>query len=165
MTHIGLLSDTHGHLPRSLFKHFEHVDEIWHAGDIGSTQLLDTLEQFKPLRAVWGNIDGQNIRIRTHEHLHFQVEQTSIYMTHIGGYPPRYHKLSLPHILHARPHLFICGHSHILKVIPDTQHNLLHINPGACGLQGWHRVSTLVRFSIHHDRIHHLEVIEIKKGE
>ena len=165
MIKIGLLSDTHSFLPPQVFQHFKDVDEIWHAGDIGSTVLSDELEKFKPLRAVWGNIDGADMRIRYKEHLHFSIEEVSVYMTHIGGYPPSYNAISKPQILKHRPHLFISGHSHILKVMPDPVLNLLHINPGACGKHGWHRVSTLVRFVIEHDRVTKLEVVELgKKG-
>ncbi len=161
MTRIGLLSDTHSYLLPQVFEHFKDVDEIWHAGDIGNLEVANALEAFKPLRAVWGNIDGAELRVRYPEHLHFQVEEVRIYMTHIGGYPPKYNTVSKPHLLQHRPHLFICGHSHILKVVPDAALNLLHINPGACGIQGWHKVKTLIRFSIHHDKITALEVIEL----
>lgn len=163
MTRIGLLSDTHGYLPPQVFGHFRDVDEIWHAGDIGSVDVANELEAFKPFRAVWGNIDGADLRIRYPEHLHFSIEEVSIYITHIGGYPPNYNAVSKPHLLRTRPHLFICGHSHILKVIPDPALNLLHLNPGACGKQGWHKVNTLMRFSIDHDRVKELEVIELGK--
>ena len=163
MTKIGLLSDTHSFLPSKVFEHFKEVDEIWHAGDIGSLDVADALEKFKPFRAVWGNIDGGEIRTRYSEHLHFSIEEVSIYMTHIGGYPPSYNAISKPLIQKYRPHLFISGHSHILKVMPDSIHNLLHINPGACGKSGWHKVSTLVRFTVHIDRITNLEVIELGK--
>jgi putative phosphoesterase len=163
MVKIGLLSDTHGYLPEQVFEHFAHIDEIWHAGDIGTLEVADALEKFKPLRAVYGNIDGAELRGRYPEHLHFRIEQVPIYMTHIGGYPPKYNAISKPEIVKSKPHLFIAGHSHILKVIPDNALNLLHINPGACGKHGWHKISTLVRFDIDHDRIRNLEVIELGK--
>ena len=163
MKAIGLLSDTHGFLPDAVFKHFEKVDEIWHAGDIGNLEVLDALTQFKPLRAVYGNIDGQEIRIRCEEHLLFEIEAVKVYMTHIGGYPPKYNADVKPLLIKHKPHLFIAGHSHILKVIPDAELNLLHINPGACGKQGWHKVSTLVRFNVSNNRISDLEIIELKK--
>lgn len=163
MTRIGLLSDTHGYLSEKVFEHFKDVDEIWHAGDIGTTQVSDALEKFKPLRAVTGNIDGADLRIRYPEHMLFYIEDVPVYITHIGGYPPKYNAVSKPIILKHHPHLFICGHSHILKVMPDPKLNLLHINPGACGQHGWHRVSTLIRFTIDQDRVKNLEVIELGK--
>jgi putative phosphoesterase len=163
MTKIGLLSDTHSYLPEHVYKHFANVDEIWHAGDIGSIEVADALEKFKPFRAVYGNIDGADLRIRYHEHLHFTIENVPIYMTHIGGYPPNYNAISKPQIQEFKPHLFICGHSHILKVMPDPIFNLLHINPGACGKHGWHKISTLVRFDIDDNRVRNLEIIELGK--
>jgi uncharacterized protein len=164
MVKIGLLSDTHSYLPPQIFEHFKEVDEIWHAGDIGSVLVAEQLEKFKPLRAVWGNIDGADLRRRYPEHLHFNIENVPVFMTHIGGYPPKYNPVSQALILQYKPHLFICGHSHILKIMPDNELNLLHINPGACGKYGWHKVSTLIRFTIDHDRITQLEVIELSKG-
>jgi phosphoesterase, MJ0936 family len=158
---IGLLSDTHSSLPDAIFHHFAQVDEIWHAGDIGNMEVVHTLQTFKPLRAVYGNIDGHEIRQLFPEDLFFSIEQVKIYMTHIGGYPPNYNARTKAILLQNRPHLFICGHSHILKVIPDNTLQLLHINPGACGLQGWHKVKTLIRFEIAVDRIANLEVIEL----
>lgn len=163
MRRIGLLSDTHSYLPESVFTHFDEVDEIWHAGDIGNTQTADTLEAFKPLRAVYGNIDGHDLRVRYPEHSFFRIEETTILMLHIGGYPPKYNRESLALIQQYKPHVFICGHSHILKVIPDPTYNLLHLNPGACGQHGWHKVSTLLRFTINKDRIQELEIIELGK--
>ncbi|MBL7764633.1 MAG: metallophosphoesterase family protein [Chitinophagaceae bacterium] len=163
MTSIGLLSDTHGTLIPEIFHHFKDVDEIWHAGDIGNLEVADQLETFKPFRAVYGNIDGAELRVRYPEHLHFTLEQTAVYMTHIGGYPPKYNIQSKEQIAIHHPHLFICGHSHILKVMPDPVFNLLHVNPGACGKQGWHKVNTLIRFVVNGDHLEKLEVIEIKK--
>lgn len=141
--------------------HFKDVDEIWHAGDLGSLELAERLEVFKPFRAVYGNIDGQDLRIRYPEVLSFECEQLKVLMLHIGGYPPKYNPQSRKLIQKEKPGLLICGHSHILKVIPDAQNNLLHLNPGACGLQGWHQIKTLMRFSIHGYRIENLEVIEL----
>lgn len=163
MVKIGLISDTHGTLHQSVFNHFEQVDEIWHAGDIGSIEVANQLESFKPFRAVYGNIDGQYLRARYPMYMHFTIEQVSILMMHIGGYPPKYNAESKALLSTYKPHLFVCGHSHILKVIPDSERNLLHINPGACGKQGWHKVNTLIRFDINHDRLQNLEVIEIAK--
>jgi uncharacterized protein len=160
MTRIGLLSDTHGFLPKAVFEHFKDVDEIWHAGDIGTVEVSNQLEAFKPLKAVWGNIDGQDIRIRFPEHLFFTIENVPVLIMHIG-YPPKYNAESKKLIAQYKPHLFICGHSHILKVMPDGINNLLHINPGACGKQGWHKVSTLIRLTIDGDRVSNLEVIEL----
>jgi hypothetical protein len=144
-----------------VFTHFKEVDEIWHAGDIGDTQTADALEAFKPLRAVYGNIDGHELRARYKEHEYFTIEQVPVLLMHIGGYPPKYNSSALPLIKKYQPHLFICGHSHILKVMPDAKHNLLHINPGACGKHGWHKVSTLIRFVVQGARIEQLEVIEL----
>ncbi|GEP93769.1 metallophosphoesterase family protein [Chitinophaga cymbidii] len=158
---IGLMSDTHGYLHPQVFRYFEHVDEIWHAGDIGSVALADELEAFKRLRAVYGNIDGQDIRIRYPEHNLFICEGVKVWMTHIGGYPPKYTPVLKPHIREKRPKLFISGHSHILKIVPDPALQLLHINPGACGKQGWHKVKTLVRFELTNGEIKGMEVIEL----
>lgn len=158
---IGLMSDTHGYLHPQVFRYFEQVDEIWHAGDIGSVALADELEAFKRLRAVYGNIDGQDIRIRYPEHNLFICEGVKVWMTHIGGYPPKYTPALKPHIREKRPKLFISGHSHILKIAPDPALQLLHINPGACGKQGWHKVKTLVRFELTNGEIKGMEVIEL----
>lgn len=164
MIRIGLMSDTHGTLPDQVYKHFHDVDEIWHAGDIGHIDVANALEEFKPLRAVWGNIDGQDIRIRYKEALSFQIEETPVLMLHIGGYPPKYNPQSKKLIIEKKPHLFICGHSHILKVIPDANLNLLHINPGACGKQGWQKVNTLVKLEISGPKITDLKVIEFPRS-
>jgi len=163
MTRIGLLSDTHGFVPEALFTHFANVDEIWHAGDIGDVATANRLETFKPFRAVYGNIDGHELRARYPEHLLFTLEDVPVLITHIGGYPPRYNTAIKPLLNQSKPHLFICGHSHILKVMPDPARQLLHINPGACGKQGWHKVSTLIRFELADARVHNLEVIELGK--
>jgi hypothetical protein len=163
MTRIGLLSDTHSFLPEALFTHFADVDEIWHAGDIGDVATANRLETFKPFRAVYGNIDGHELRARYPEHLMFTLEGVPVLMTHIGGYPPRFNTAIKPMLNQSKPHLFICGHSHILKVMPDPSRQLLHINPGACGKQGWHKISTLVRFELADARVHNLEVIELGK--
>ena len=163
MKKIGLLSDTHGFLPPQIFSHFEDVDEIWHAGDIGTLEVADELEKFKPLRAIVGNIDGHELRIRYPEFMFFTIENVSVLITHIGGYPPKYNFESKALIAKYKPHLFISGHSHILKMMPDNHLNLLHINPGACGKHGWHKISTLVRFQIENDRLNNVEIIEIKK--
>jgi uncharacterized protein len=163
MKRIGLISDTHSHLEESVFEYFEACDEIWHAGDIGAASVADRLEAFRPLRAVYGNIDEPSIRRRFPEDLRFELEGVEVFMTHIGGYPGRYNK-RVRQLLRARPPgLYICGHSHILKVMPDKQLGLLHINPGAAGLQGFHKVKTVVRFSLREGRVEDLQVIELGK--
>lgn len=158
---IGLMSDTHSYLHPKVFHHFEKVDQIWHAGDIGNMELADELEAFKPFRAVWGNVDGQELRVRYPEHDLFTCEGVKVWMTHIGGYPPRYTAALKPYIKQKRPQLFISGHSHILKIMPDPALQLLHINPGACGKQGWHKVKTLVRFDVVKGEMKNMEVIEL----
>lgn len=165
MTRIGLLSDTHGMLDERIFEHFSNCDEIWHAGDIGSPALLDKLIVFKPTRAVWGNIDGHDLRARLPRHNRFRIEGITVWLTHIGGYPGKYDPLVKPDIFFNPPKLFICGHSHILKVKYDRQLQLLHINPGAAGKYGFHTVQTLVRFEIDGEDISNLEVIELKPKE
>ncbi len=161
MTRIGLISDTHGYLDDAVFKHFDKCDEVWHAGDFGDIELADKLAAFKPLRGVYGNIDGKDVRIVHPEHQRFLCEAVDVWMTHIGGYPNRYSTQVKPAIFTVPPKLFICGHSHILKVISDKKLNLLHLNPGAAGKHGWHKVRTLLRFSIDDDKISNLEIVEL----
>jgi putative phosphoesterase len=163
MTRIGLISDTHGFLDDAVFKHFENCDEIWHAGDFGNIELADKLAAFKPFRGVYGNIDGTDVRQVYPEHLRFMCEKVDVWMTHIGGYPDRYAPDVKREIYTKPPGLFISGHSHILKVIYDKKINCLHLNPGAAGKQGWHKVRTLIRFSITDEKIHTLDVIELHK--
>lgn len=163
MIRIGLISDTHGFLDDAVFKHFENCDEIWHAGDFGNIELADKLAAFKPLRGVYGNIDGTDVRQVYPEHLRFMCEKVDVWMTHIGGYPDRYAPDVKREIYTKPPGLFISGHSHILKVIYDKKINCLHLNPGAAGKQGWHKVRTLIRFSITDEKIHTLDVIELHK--
>ncbi|MEM9525050.1 MAG: metallophosphoesterase family protein [Bacteroidota bacterium] len=158
---IGLLSDTHSHLDPRVFEHFVDCDEIWHAGDIGDAEVLDKLEDFKPVRAVYGNIDDAAMRLRLPLNQQFTVEGLSVFMTHIGGYPGRYAPRVRKLLDSEKPGLYVCGHSHILKVMPDKKRGLLHMNPGACGNHGFHRVKTLLRFSIKEGRIDNLEVIEL----
>ena len=158
---IGLISDTHGYFDESVFTHFENCDEIWHVGDFGSMEVIERLEAFKPLRGVYGNIDDKDIRLKFPEHLRFQCEQVDVWMTHIGGYPGRYAAGVKPEIVNNPPKLFISGHSHILKVQYDPKLQLLHLNPGAAGKQGWHKVKTIMRFEINADKIENLEVIEL----
>lgn len=165
MTRIGLLSDTHSFLDERVFKHFEACDEIWHAGDFGNIGLVDQLSAFKPLRGVYGNIDGAQIRAMMPLDLRFECDGVPVFMTHIGGYPGRYEP-RVGRMLKDDPPvngLFISGHSHILKVMPDRNLQFLHINPGACGNEGWHKVKTLVRFSLNEGQISELEVIELGK--
>lgn len=157
------MSDTHSYLHPQVIRYFDKVDEIWHAGDIGDIKVADELEAFKPFRAVFGNIDGKDVRVRYPEQLRFTMEGVDVLMTHIGGYPGKYAPGVRELIKQQPPKLFICGHSHILKVMPDPAFQLLHINPGACGQQGWHKVKTLVRFELEAGRIQQLEVIELPK--
>jgi hypothetical protein len=160
MTRIGLLSDTHGSIPVKLFEFFKDCDQIWHVGDIGNVQVIEQLEKFKPLTAVHGNIDGAEVRIICPEFQSFSVENVKVLMTHIGGYPGRYESKAFARIRKEKPGLFISGHSHILKVIYDQKHNLLHINPGASGKFGLHQKITMVRFAVDGDEIKDLEVFE-----
>ncbi|QJD97658.1 metallophosphoesterase family protein [Mucilaginibacter robiniae] len=161
MIRIGLLSDTHGYLDDAVFKHFADCDEIWHAGDFGTLELADQLAAFKPLRGVYGNIDGQDIRQIYPLNLRFMCEQVDVWITHIGGYPGKYNPEVRAEIYANPPQLFITGHSHILKVMYDKKISCLHLNPGAAGKQGWHKVKTLMKFSITADKIHDLQVIEL----
>ena len=160
MKRIGLLSDTHGYLDDAVFKYFEECDEIWHAGDFGAN-VAAQLAQFKPLRGVYGNIDGKDIRAEFPEHLKFDCEQVPGWMTHIGGYPDHYAPNVKKEIYTKPPQLFISGHSHILKVVFDPKIQCLHINPGAAGKHGWHKVRTLIRFCISEEKIHTLDAIEL----
>ena len=161
MKKIGLMSDTHSYLHPQVFKYFEDVDEIWHGGDIGNVAVADQLEAFKPFRAVYGNVDGADIRIRYPEVLRFTLEEVPVMMIHIGGYPGKYAPGVKALIQQEPTKLFISGHSHILKVMPDPALHLLHMNPGACGQQGWHKVKTLLRFQLDKGNIQNLEVIEL----
>lgn len=161
MTRIGLISDTHHLLDEAVFKHFENTDEIWHAGDFGTSEISDALKAFKPLRGVYGNIDGRDIRSEFPEELIFTCEGVKVFMKHIGGYPNKYAPGVRDTILRERPQIFISGHSHILKVMFDPKLQCLHMNPGAAGKQGWHKVRTLIRFVIDGADIKNCEVIEL----
>lgn len=163
MTHIGVLSDTHSYLDKRVFEHFKDVDEIWHAGDIGSYEVLQKLREFKPTRAVFGNMDGGDVRYSLSEFYRFRVEDVNVLLTHIGGYPGHYNPWLIPMFQRETPNLFVCGHSHILKVMYDDTWKMLTMNPGAAGLEGWQRVQTLLRFAINGDKIQDLEVIELGK--
>lgn len=162
MKRIGLLSDTHSWWDDRYLIHFADCDEIWHAGDIGSELVIKQLEAHCPVRAVCGNIDGQDIRSRFSEVLKFKIEECNVIMTHIGGYPGKYSPAIRSRIYRERPQLFIAGHSHILKVMYDDIVDCLHINPGAAGRQGWQQVRTLVKFIIDGKEIKELEVIELQ---
>ncbi|MBE9586248.1 metallophosphoesterase family protein [Mucilaginibacter sp. JRF] len=161
MTRIGLISDTHSYLDDAVFKHFEQCDEIWHAGDIGNLELADKLAAFKPFKAVYGNIDGGDIRRVYPENLRFKCEDVDVCITHIGGYPGKYSPQVRNEIYANPPQLFICGHSHILKVMFDERIKCLHLNPGAAGKQGWHKVRTLMRFIIDGPKIQDMQIIEL----
>lgn len=163
MTRIGLLSDTHNYLDEAVFKHFENCDEVWHAGDFGSGIIADKLKQFKPLKGVYGNIDGYDIRSVYPEKLIWNCEDVKVYMTHIGGHPGRYAPGIKQELIRNNARLFICGHSHILKIIYDDKLDCLHINPGSAGNQGWHKIKTIVRFAIDGSTIKDCEVIELGK--
>ncbi len=161
MTHIGILSDTHGYLDKRVFEHFKDCDEIWHAGDIGTMEVLNKLRQFKPTRAVYGNIDSGDIRYSLTEFYRFKVEEVNVLMTHIGGYPGHYNPWLLPMFKRETPQLFVSGHSHILKVQYDPVWEMLTINPGAAGKQGWQKVQTLLKLCINGDKMENLEVVEL----
>lgn len=158
---IGLMSDTHAHIDDQIFDFFKDCDQVWHAGDIGNTATADRLESFKKFRAVYGNIDGHELRAQYPKELHFECAGITVWMTHIGGYPGRYPKYIYNKLKWYKPTLFICGHSHILKIMRDKEIGCLHMNPGACGLHGFHRVKTLIRFSIKNKKIKDVEVIEL----
>lgn len=162
MKRIGLLSDTHGYWDERYLKYFEECDEIWHAGDIGSKEVMDRLMAFKPFRGVYGNIDGQDIRKILPEINRFRLEDADILIKHIGGYPGKYDSQIKKILNISAPTLFISGHSHILKVKYDKEYGMLHINPGAAGKYGFHTVRTIVRFSIEQGNFSDLEVIELK---
>jgi putative phosphoesterase len=161
MRRIGLIADTHGFLDEAVFKHFEACDEVWHIGDFGEKDLADKLGAFKPLRGVYGNIDGNDIRAIYPEQLVFMCEEVKVMLRHIGGYPPKYNPETRKELDIHQPQLFISGHSHILKVIYDDKRKCLHINPGAAGKHGWHKVRTLVRFVVDGKEMKNCEVIEL----
>lgn len=162
MRKIGLLSDTHNHYDPKFTHYFRSCDELWHAGDIGSMELIERLEKIAPVRAVYGNIDGQELRLKFPKIQSFFCEKVKVLLTHIGGYPHKYPPEIQELLALHQPQLFICGHSHILKVIYDKQYELLHINPGAAGIQGFHQVQTLITFYIDGTQIRDLELIELE---
>lgn len=163
MKKILLLSDTHSHIDDGIIKHVHWADEVWHAGDIGDVSVTDAIMALKPLRAVYGNIDDNVIRIQFPKHLFFNCEDVKVWITHIGGYPGRYPARIRAILDSKRPDLFICGHSHILKVMSDKKYNLLHMNPGAAGRHGFHKVCTMLRFEVYRGKISSLEVVEFKR--
>ncbi len=163
MKKILLISDTHGYIDEKIIKYANQVDEIWHAGDIGDISVTDTLKTIKPLKAVYGNIDNQKIRSEFPLHNRFLCEKVDVWITHIGGYPKKYNPKIIDELRSNPPDLFICGHSHILKVINDKELNLLHINPGAIGKHGLHNVRTMIQFEISGDKIENLSIVEFKR--
>jgi putative phosphoesterase len=163
MKKIVLLSDTHGYIDDQILKFIKQADEVWHAGDIGTIEVADTIANLKPLRAVYGNIDGKLIRAEYPLDTKFIIEDVSVWITHIGGYPNKYDFRVREELAKNPPKLFICGHSHILKVIFDKKLNILHMNPGAAGKQGFHNIRTMLRFEIDKGAISNLEIIELEK--
>lgn len=161
MKKILLLSDTHSYLDPALKKHVIAADEVWHAGDIGDVNVTDQLKELKTLRAVYGNIDGKELRAEFSKNQIFELEGLKIFITHIGGYPGRYARGIQEAIQHVKPDIFICGHSHILKVMPDKRNNLIAINPGAAGHHGFHKIRTCIRFQLNNGKIEKPEVIEL----
>ena len=160
---ILLLSDTHGHLDQKIIKYINGVDEVWHAGDIGTKAVVEGISALKTIRGVYGNIDGHELRSMFPENQIFRCEDIKVLMTHIGGYPGNYNARVKNLISKEKPELYICGHSHILKVIHDPKNKLLHMNPGACGVQGFHQTRTLLRFEISKNKIENLEALELGK--
>lgn len=163
MTKILLLSDTHGHIDDTIMKYVGQADEVWHAGDIGDLRVADAIKAEKPLRAVYGNIDGNEARLEFPLNNRFMCEGVDVWITHIGGYPGKYSPAIRQDLMLNPPKLFICGHSHILKVQFDQKLGLLHMNPGAAGVSGFHQVRTMLRFTIEGEKIDNLEVVEIGK--
>ncbi len=163
MKKILLLSDTHSHIDDTILKYIHQADEVWHAGDIGDVVVTTTIQKFKTLRAVYGNIDDAQMRLKFPLHDRFLCEEVSVWLTHIGGHPEKYNLAIRTELEHNPPQLFICGHSHILKVQFDKKYNLLYINPGAAGKSGFHQVRTMIRFVIDGKLVKDLEIIEIEK--
>ncbi|GAA4271262.1 metallophosphoesterase family protein [Aquimarina gracilis] len=163
MKKILLLSDTHSYIDDRILHYVKEADEVWHAGDIGDLKVTDAIEAITPLKAVYGNIDNDKARATFPLNQRFICEGVSVWITHIGGYPPKYNRVTREEIRLNPPKLFICGHSHILKVIPDHKNGLLHMNPGAAGTHGFHKVRTMLRFTLASGKIENLEVIELGK--
>lgn len=165
MIKVGILSDTHGFIPDALFTFFEQCDEIWHAGDWGDLETFQKLKEFKKLRTVWGNIDGREVRLEMPEINRFTVEELEVCMLHIGGYPDKYSPQFRKELLNGKPDVMICGHSHILKVVRDKKLGLMHFNPGAAGIKGFHQVCTALRLNIEGKRMFDLEVWEVPRNQ
>ena len=163
MKKILLLSDTHGFIDAQILKYVKLADEVWHSGDIGDIEVTDTIKSLKPLRGVYGNIDDKTIRAEFPLDNKFTVENVTVWITHIGGYPYRYKPRVKEEIERNPPKIFICGHSHILKVQYDKKLNVLHLNPGACGKHGFHKIRTMLRFELNKGAIENLEIIELAK--
>jgi uncharacterized protein len=163
MRKIGLLSDTHGFLEPKLFEFFQSCDELWHAGDFGNLDTADQLAAYKPLRGVYGNIDDHKVRAVYPKHLKFKCEEVKVWMTHIGGYPGHYDISVRSGLLDDAPNLFVCGHSHILRVMFDKKFSFLYLNPGAGGHYGFHKVKTFLRFEIEGSNIKNLEILELPR--
>lgn len=163
MKRIGILSDTHGYMPPQLYDFFKDCDELWHAGDWGDIQTFDAVSTFKPLKTVWGNIDGKELRSEIPETLLFEAEQLKVLMIHIGGYPGKYSARCLELIKQNRPDILVCGHSHILKIMRDKTYGLMHFNPGAAGFKGFHSLSTALRFVVDGRQMKEMEVWEMPK--
>ena len=163
MKKILLLSDSHSYIDDRILDYASQADEIWHCGDFGNPEIIEKLEKITTLRGVYGNIDGEKVRKIFPEISRFTVENVEVLMIHIGGYPGKYSPLTKKEIAEKAPNLFISGHSHILKAMYDQKNNLLHLNPGACGKEGWHKTRTMMRFEINGDKIENLEVIELGK--
>lgn len=158
---ILLLSDTHGYLDEAIFSHIKNADEVWHAGDFGTMEVAEKIQKIKPLRGVWGNIDGRDIRNTFPLDNRFSLDGLDVWMTHIGGYPGHYEKRVRDILEINPPAIFICGHSHILKVMRDQKYNTLCMNPGAAGIYGFHKMRTMLRFEINNSKIEKLEAIEL----
>ncbi|MBW3544927.1 MAG: metallophosphatase family protein [Bacteroidetes bacterium] len=158
---IGLLSDTHGYIDERILHHLQGCDEIWHAGDIGSAEVMGELSKIAPVKGVWGNIDARELRKEFPEHQHFHCEGKKIWMTHIGGAPPRYNPAIRPLLKEEKPDIFICGHSHILRVENDPVFNVLYLNPGAAGRHGFHKMRTMLRFTLNGGAMSDMQAIEL----
>ena len=165
MKKILLLSDTHSCIDESILKYVKQADEVWHAGDIGNLQVTDEIKKYKPLRAVYGNIDDAEARLEFPEEQVFVCEGMKVYMIHIGGYPGKYRAQVKNQLLREKPGLYICGHSHILKIQYDPQYSVLHLNPGAAGISGFHQVRTMLRFVLDQGNIKDMELIEWPKNK
>ncbi|NLR91081.1 metallophosphoesterase family protein [Flammeovirga agarivorans] len=163
MIQVGIISDTHSYIDDRIIEHLKDCDEIWHAGDIGTEEVMSALKAIAPVRAVYGNIDNGKLRMEYPEEQIFTLEGLKIYMIHIGGYPPRYTTKLKKRLNEVNPNIFICGHSHILKVIPDQKRNLLHINPGAAGRHGFHHQRTIIKMVLDDGKPKDLKVVELGK--